>query len=743
MPQESRPAEQPGRVMWWDRELRARAPQVGAPKAINGLYYFTHRDTGRVVLRRLRPGASLSEAQDVVIPDDYGPGTVLARWKPGPGDNQLTFWTSGADEVETLRVLDLAGGTVVGDPIPNCLQGSCAGQVRGTDASGRHRESLLYFPKYDDPERVTSGGLWLRRDAGLAGGADVRVPLPPSRERPPFTFITELELTEDGDHRWLTMLRWHGNGQKVQILVADLNTPGADPAAPHFRAIETTMPPRAHELNIRDGHATFASTDNGRLPNGAVFRVPLDRLHRREAWGAPLVPAAENRHKRLMRVLLAGQGGDAAMVLSYNQRGVDHLEVRSLNGAERHTLHMPDSDTGGGAFDITADESRPGPPTFYVQWADFGGPRVFEHSAATGAAAEWAPSRAVSDMRPPPTPVKQISVPFRYADGKEGISILTFRDGVRLPATTVSTAYTHYTAPQYTASPSSHQLHEAILGAGGVLHTIIAEPTPSGTGLPEAWDAVIAAQANTNARGLTDPARSVVMGVSGGASTAAEAVRRSAEFGGAVLVQGYLNWSREAHDRLRYGICQDNDHAFGPPGIAEHFSPLHALRSRGFLGPVPRMAIVASSAGDIRTAPELQSDAYAEALEARGVQVIHLKAGATTGHLRDRDPSGGADLNARIMARLERDFPFTQQGGAPATPRGVEFMKTVSMGLGPIAATGGVSAWKCDADMKPLSDTGLSASVSNSAAQTGRWNDPEGSASGRHLDRELAKSHGL
>lgn len=310
-------------------------------------------------LVRYDPRAPEGSREEVLVDatefDDSGRSWV-SRWNLSPDERYLDFQVTDPHEHSVLRVLDLTTGQLVGAPIDRCRNSPIAWH---SDSKG------FYYTRVAEPFDIYEQSLhhWSMPTASGNGpeatpvSTDIALPPPPSRAA---SYIVPVTLTKDG--RWLLVCRSDGCSPASQYFIADLHE--GDPAAPTMRSVSTRIPQDiwARQPFEHDGQFYLVAQD--RRDRGAVYRVPPEQFHNRDAWEEVVGEPANRREILGAKVTVAKVDGESRIIVHRIEDGASSYTVHTMDGTQVHEIQPPpgiryaaalSSSTANGLLKVTWD----------------------------------------------------------------------------------------------------------------------------------------------------------------------------------------------------------------------------------------------------------------------------------------------------------------------------------------------------------------------------------------------------
>ncbi|GAA4984502.1 hypothetical protein GCM10023205_63240 [Yinghuangia aomiensis] len=667
----------------WTRALAARSAVVeGVPVAADGWWYLGLRlpewEKTRIV--RIRPEAGLDDVETVVDPADFVRGGTISDWRM-VGSKVLAGIADGTE----------FGPWVIVDP-----------ETRRPVGGGRFGECRASGTAYDQPEGDRPGRLYhvahenrqlrgalrvMLRENPLADtpARDVPVELAPPRWGSD-TFIPEMSVQKDGKNRWLVVSETSGTGQQHRAAVYDLTT---DPRRPTRVAFVDTTSAGSKSLQIRNGWAYFLTTESGRRPYGALVRAPLHKLGTpRSRQTLATGDAASGIHLRAFAV-----HDDGRISLTRTRHGRDSLVLHGLRETDRgpRLTRIREFTSPGTPFAsiVAASEvtdSRTGSRQLVIAWDDIGGRRLTAYPNAASTAHELRLTKDLRARGPKPVPTVTRDIPFRFGSRphQTGVVRLTTpvkaRTNGRTPTVVMRDAYPLYGEVQFGRTPEQHMVDDAVHAAGGATAVVYHDhPRQGGSGVAELPHLLIGAGEALAERGAAKPGRMFLMGGSGQAVSAAEALRlRSDLFHGAALRSAFLRVDAQGLAR-GVGFCNAGANSFGPELSAA--SAYGHMRDHGIVRhPGARRPVLLMSFGmqDTRTYAQDQTFPYARVAARAGADVRLME--FPGGHFMQwAGAHGGAEAFATQIAQVE-----AVQGGfaGPLPPRHLASAVAVTAGRG-------------------------------------------------------------
>src|SRR5260370_29033364 len=219
---------------------------VGTPAWRGERYFFTRREPGAehgalCTRRPDGPGVTDEVLVDPVAIDPSGL-TTLDAWQPDKEGRLLAYQLSeGGDEESLLRVIDVAGGTLVEGPIDRCRYSNVAWLPGG---------KAFYYTRRLPPEAVPGGESQYHRrvylhQIGTPADSDVLI-FGEGREK---TTYYSVSVSRDG--RWLVISAARGTAPRNDLWIADLSE--CDPASPDLRVIQEGLDAQTGVRAGRDG----------------------------------------------------------------------------------------------------------------------------------------------------------------------------------------------------------------------------------------------------------------------------------------------------------------------------------------------------------------------------------------------------------------------------------------------------------------------------------------------------------
>ncbi|UGQ11644.1 prolyl oligopeptidase family serine peptidase [Yinghuangia sp. ASG 101] len=635
----------------WEQRVRDSASlRLSLPTFKNGYCYVTLHMDGRRTLVRVPEGTSLDQAEVIVAPGAFerrGEESKLRlqSWQ-FLTDDILAFFLADETENGVLRFLDVNRGTTVGREIENFRWGALA---QAGDA--------LYYTVHHPGPLTPGPAEWRVRTGGL-DGPDTTIPNPgrsTGSEPAPWPSFT---IHEDNGHQWLVAVG--GQAQELRHLyLADLSAPAASPEHPRFTSsLVTTM---RGSLAVREGTATFVSTDMGRFPQGALFRAPIGSLTDRGSWKR-LIPVSHTPGAHLNSVRWVG----TRLVVHRTQDGSDALDVRAANGKFLYAITGPPEGRTGAMYGITAGtpgrDAHGASPNMYVSWGDLVGSRVYEYRLgdAGPTVRPWPPAQEAAARVP--HGVETVTRVWRaqYANGKVATARLTMASGTD-PSRSIGTVveqFSHFATPQAPAAgyggPPQYAL-PWIQSGGGVLAVMLENPVVSSTE-HEAALGITAVLESGIAAGLLTSEKTVLSGTSAAAVNVALMLQEHPSlFRLGVTQHGVLSRGEQA---AQVGVGPNNAHdwSLGPASAAARHGGVERLAAYGLSAEeIPRRALFYFGRDDTRVPGQFHSVRYAELIRQHGAETLVVEEQGA-GHLYLGTDDGAARQSGIFLAVIAREL---------------------------------------------------------------------------------------
>jgi prolyl oligopeptidase len=367
-----------------------RSGTVSAPAWRGERQFFQRRLPGQehavLFTAAPEPGAPPVE-RTLIDPMAIDPSgiTTLDAWQPDKEGELLAYQLSeGGSEESVLRVMDVATGQELDEPIDRCRYSS-VGWLPGTAADRGPHGKAFYYVRRLPADAVPDGEQQYHRRVYLH-----RVGTPTSEDVTVFgdgmDKTTYYRATVSRDGRWLVIWAALGTAPRNDLWIADLTR--SDPAAPEFRVVQRDVDARSTLITGRDG-TLYVFTDAGAPRGRLAIADPADPAIDGTAGWRDLIPERPDAVLTDIAILDGAELGRPLLLAGWRRHAIGEITVHDLaTGEQTGTVPLPGLGSIGGIH-----ERPEGGHEAWFTYTDNTTPVVVYHyDGRTGAVREWARS---------------------------------------------------------------------------------------------------------------------------------------------------------------------------------------------------------------------------------------------------------------------------------------------------------------------------------------------------------------